>query len=797
MLKAPLVVLLLPPLLLAQNTATLNGRIVDVRGQAVVDATIKLENELTSFRASTRTDTDGNFHFTNVPLRDYIVRAEKQGFEPMRRAVGLQSNVAQEVELVLNVLGVRETINVGAVEERADLLDVSQTGTRTALSDVVIERMPVPVGTRGLETVIASFPGFAVNANGAIHPRGAHNQMTYVIDGLPINDQLTGSFASSLDPNIVNSLELFTGNVPAEFGNKVSGVANIITKTGFGTARRFGGSTEVSAAGYDTLGTVTQVAGEVPKFAYFGSFFSVKTNRFLDQVSLDNLNNGGNSERAYARADYQLNERNILRLNVMGGRSSFQLANLRSQHAAGQNQRQLLRDAAVWTGWVRTLDSTTTFDVVAAYRTAIAQLFSSPGDTPVTADQARHLSTATLGANLNAVRAGHTLRGGVMWQHIPLSEDFSFAVTDPNFNHPQAEDFRESLLPFDLSRGGRRFYFSEKGRGDLYSVHVQDTVKAGAFTFALGARYDAYRFLVNGYQFQPRLGMAYVVRATGTVLRASYNRNYQTPPNENLLLSSSEQAAVLAPQSVQEALGRVAVRIRPERQDVFETGLQQSLFGRASLNLAYYHKRSTDQQDNDNFLNTGIIFPLTLSRIRVNGAEARLTVPAYRGLSGSLSLTHYRAISTPPFTGGLFLSQGAVDLLASGPFVIDHDQTLGMQGNVFYTATRRLWFSSTIRYDSGLVVNPSDPLEVAADPDFSDLLPYVRLDDSPARAKPRTITDVAAGFRGLREGRWNWNLQVQVTNVFDRTAVYNFQSIFVGTRVVQPRTVGMKLRFEF
>ncbi len=47
--------------------------------------------------------------------------------------------------------------------------------------------------------MLVTFPGFAQNANGAIHPRGAHNQMTFVVDGLPISDQLTGAFANALD----------------------------------------------------------------------------------------------------------------------------------------------------------------------------------------------------------------------------------------------------------------------------------------------------------------------------------------------------------------------------------------------------------------------------------------------------------------------------------------------------------------------------------------------------------------------------------------------------------------------
>lgn len=90
--------------------------------------------------------------------------------------------------------------------------------------------MPVTVTSRGLEAVLVASPGFAQNANGAIHPRGAHNQMTFVVDGLPISDQLTGAFANALDVGVVQTAELMTGNVPAEFGSKVPGVAVLNTE---------------------------------------------------------------------------------------------------------------------------------------------------------------------------------------------------------------------------------------------------------------------------------------------------------------------------------------------------------------------------------------------------------------------------------------------------------------------------------------------------------------------------------------------------------------------------------------
>src|SRR5829696_7059080 len=121
------------------------------------------------------------------------------------------------------------------------------------------------------------------------------------------------------------------------------------------------GSTQVMAAQFDKVGMVTQFAGGRAKWGYFGSFNALKSNRYLDQVSIDNLHNGGNSERSFLRTDYQISPRDQLRMNLMTGRSSFEVANLRSQHAHGQDQRQSLRDVSLSAGWLHTIDSKTTF----------------------------------------------------------------------------------------------------------------------------------------------------------------------------------------------------------------------------------------------------------------------------------------------------------------------------------------------------------------------------------------------------------------------------------------------------
>jgi hypothetical protein len=371
------------------------------------------------------------------------------------------------------------------------------------------------------------------------------------------------------------------------------------------------------------------------------------------------------------------------------------------------------------------------------------------------------------------------------------------ALTSRAFNDPASASYNPRLDAHDLTRGGSPFAFHQSKAGSAVSGFMQGTLRARAATLTLGVRQDVYRFLVRGAQLQPRIGIAYRLPGAHGVLRASYNRNYQTPPNENLLLSSSQAAAALAPASVSQALGGALRPIRPERQNVYEVGFQRAVAGTATIDVAVYHKTSRDQQDNNNFFDTGIIFPTTLAAITVDGAEVRLTLAPRRGVSGTISATAGRATSTPPFTGGLFLGQDAVDLLSSGPFAIDHDQRLSLHGTIQYDASGCLWTGGSIRHDSGLVANPSDPNRVAADPDFFDLLPYVDLAAAVPRVRPRTIADATVGCDLGSGARRKWTFQLQVTNLTNRTALYNFQSVFVGTRLVQPRTVAVRLKRYF
>ena len=417
----------------AQVTTVVRGVVLDDQGAAVPGASVALRQPSSGLERVTTTDGLGRFAIPNLPLGSHDVTVELSGFQPRSLRVELTTAVPVELSVSLAVAPVTDVVTVRPV---AAAIDTSSAGTRHAVSLTRIERLPVGVSSRGLEAVLVAFPGFSQNANGAIHPRGAHNQMTFVVDGLSISDQLTGAFANSLDVAVVQTAELLTGNIPAEFGSKVSGVAVLNSRSGLGTGRASTGSVSASAGAFDTQMGAVQWGGELGRVGYFGSVTTMRTGRFLDQVSLDNLHNSGRFARGFGRADLRLTDRDTVRLHAMGGGSTFELANLRSQQAAGQDQEQTLQDVSAWTTWQRTLDMRSTLEATGGYRTTTADLRPSGGDTPVTAAQDRRLSTVSLSTRYTRTFGGHVLRAGADLQRFPVEERFAMGLTSPTFNTP-------------------------------------------------------------------------------------------------------------------------------------------------------------------------------------------------------------------------------------------------------------------------------------------------------------------------------------------------------------------------
>ena len=83
-----------------------------------------------------------------------------------------------------------------------------------------------------MEELVTATPGFAKDENGRYHFQGSHSQGQFVVDGQTISDQTGVTFSNSIDPGIAQSMEVIYGNVPAEYGDKVGTVVNMVDEVG-------------------------------------------------------------------------------------------------------------------------------------------------------------------------------------------------------------------------------------------------------------------------------------------------------------------------------------------------------------------------------------------------------------------------------------------------------------------------------------------------------------------------------------------------------------------------------------
>jgi hypothetical protein len=788
-----------PPAFAQGNVGTVRGHVVTPDGKGQGGVKLDLRNSITGFVAEATTDSDGAFLFQNVPFNPYLLHADVPGFKSIYQQLDLRSAIPLEVKVELAPV-LTESVTVKS-DKGAAQLETDTSTTHIDIDKTFISKAPATVSSRAMEQIVTSTPGFAKDENGRFHFQGAHSQGEYVIDGQTISDQTGITFSNSIDPGIAQSMEVIYGNVPAEYGEKIGTVINLSTRSGLGTGP-LKGEILLGGADFGTAEGGVSVATGTSKFGLFASLNGSQSNRFIDPVNFDNLNNDGNTQRAFVRLDYAPSATDNFRWTVLAGATHRGVTNTFSQDAAGQDQQVVTRDQNLNFGWQHLASGKSIFDLNVFGRFSTFGLDPSAQDTPVTAFSDRSLDNYGVSPSWTWILGAHELKVGGVYKKIPIDEKFRFAITDPNFNDPASPDYNPNLAPYDETRGGSEFQFHDSRTGAYYAGFVQDDIRVKGFTANLGLRYDHNNLPVTDVQFEPRVGLAYYIRKSGTVLRASYNRVLYTPEYENILFSSSTEAAALAPPAIQSSreLGGGLLEVHSEVQNAFDAGFQQALGSRLRLDVDFWQRQGHNAGDQDQFLNTGIVFPLAFEAGDLHGWNVRLDMAETGGVKGYVSVGHTRAIYVPPPVGGLFLDAGAVDALLAGPFLIDHDQNLQVQTGWIYDLRKSgVWVGTNIRYDSGLVTD-ADPASLAADPDNSFAAPFIKVHSGesldPNRIKARTICDFSAGMDLDKYGA-PLSLQVDLLNAFNEAGVYNILSTFGGTHVIPPRTLAARLRYRF
>jgi hypothetical protein len=290
----------------------------------------------------------------------------------------------------------------------------------------------------------------------------------------------------------------------------------------------------------------------------------------------------------------------------------------------------------------------------------------------------------------------------------------------PNPNAPNSAQFplfNPLLEPYDLTRSceltptapapcvpgvGLYPFLAHTDIKEL-SLYLQDTITLRNWVFNLGIRGDLYNGLTISRLAEPRIGIAYNVKQSNTVLRASYARTLETPFNENLILSSIGcESPVLNPLLL--CSSNTLTPLRPGFRNEFHVGLQQAFGRHVVFDGEYIWKYTHSGYDFSVLGNTPITFPIEWHNSKIPGFTARVNVTNLHGLTAYLTMSSVAAVFYTPQVGGA----GAVPVVSVPgeftPFRIDHDERFNQTTHLQYQPWKRpIWLGFNWRYDSGLV----------------------------------------------------------------------------------------------
>jgi outer membrane receptor protein involved in Fe transport len=437
--------------------------------------------------------------------------------------------------------------------------------------------------------------------------------------------------------------------------------------------------------------------------------------------------------------------------------------------------------------WQRAASERTVWQLSAYGRGGLAQLRSSPFDTPVTSEGERRNTRAGALWSVTHQRGRHVLKAGVEGSWLALGEDFMFAVTD-------ADEAEEAGLSDEALTHGldNPFVVSASARPTLFSVFAQDTWQASSrVTVDYGFRVDRSRLLERASQFSPRLGVAYQARP-GTIVRGSVLRLFQPPQAEYLLLASSEAARALSPFVDETTSGGAA--LPPERQTAFEASISQDITAHLRLDAGAWLRRGKDVDDPNVFHGTTVTFPNSVATQHAHGIDLRLDLLPAGGFSGSATYSYGRVVQFGPINGGLFLEDEFIEIGEGTEFTPDHDLRHALTVKATYASPARPWrVSGAIRYRTGTPIEvDEDDLEELRDRAGAEVVDF-----EAGRVRPRLVADVQGQWDVHRGERATTTLVLWMENVADELYAYNFGNPFSGTHFGALRRGGVAVRMTF
>lgn len=780
----------------AATTGLVRGTIT-VDGKPASTASVTLEGEGSRF--ATTTNASGAYVFAQVPFGEYRIVARATGAHEIQVFVTVSSDTVATVDIPLSthLKQIAQTVVTAHAGLQANPPSVNQ------LSRSTIQTSPVQ---NSLDKLVATLPGVVPFSYNEPVINGFHG-VTYNIDGAPLPLATTSNFAEIVDPKNIDSLELLTGAIPAEYGgDRMGGVINIITNRPSDLPEGFYGSI---TGGF---GNQSQGIGSLDTAARFGAselFFnanSQSTARGLDAPTFDPIHDNSSQSDQFLRFMTQLNPRATLSFDYSNQLAQFQIPintdpnnpydPIFTPAATDDVQREYDRFSHLnFTQTSR--DGNGIFQIIPWWRStrinydgdlpndvlgmtpnfggaAACATCSGTFDDPTSTHNVGLLSNtyaSYVGLRMSDFRAtkNHAWKVGVDVNRANLVATQAFACY-----YPDCADSGDHASPYYLIASP-----VQAQAGSQVGIYAQDKWQMSKYAqLDYGLRYDHSTGYTGGWQLSPRVGLNLWDGGKNT-FHAYYGRFYAAP-----LLEDVRQDCVL----LQGCPTVPVYNLQPERDAYYETGWEHAFNPNFTAAINIFRKSVVNVLDTTQLLNTPLFAVFNNAIGTDSGVELRVNSRLPNGNSwyftGTVSGSYAACVS-----GSTFLfppdvnpaNQSCVSQLAPE----DHDETaVSSAGYTWRFGGNRRWYTTLQgNYGSGF------PVEFeSANANLSGRLPA------------HTTFDIAAG-RTLTAGHANddrgLGISLIVTNLLNHQYPIKVANGFNTTQIANSRNVLLRLTAPF
>lgn len=763
----------------------------------------------------------GQFIFRDVPFAAYLLEYYESDILTASKITNVNSNLPVQVIISVKSYKLDDVIVLG------DVSDKSATGGRTQYNAQTIENMPAISSSKEIETVILNSPGTVPDEDGRMHVRGEDAQLQYVIDGIPVTGNQTRIYSSLFNAENIKSMDFIRGGMNAEYGVAASGILNINTKSGFDRpffSHGYGhiGSFYTNDFGLELGGHAGQ------KAAWFLGISFNESKRYLDPIALgDPIHNNGKGGNIFFKQDLLLSDKIDMILLLSYSGTNFDIPN--SSLVSKQDQKQELTNAMLGFRINAELSENSIISLLAYARRDKAAITSNGLDRiSKPADSLTALQNDKFfmgGSRENRVLGGmleycthlfdkDDFKAGIGGESIPINEYLSFAVTNRELSTADSSGGDVRYQPYDITRsGGKPFLVDQSRDGNRLFAYIQDVIPYKDWNFNVGLRYDYFNLFAAENNISFRLGANYKVN-DNLILRASYNRIVMQAPLENILVSSSNEAAIL---TGKDQIG-IDNKVKSEKSNVLEIGGAYKMNEYLTFDLAGYAKLIDDFIVKVELGNSGVIFPVNLKNGFVAGGELQIKLKNWNNFSGFLNFSTCVSLGVIPSDGSSPISAGLIlgeeghnyshPFTGEDMFPTEHNQLLTATFNLTYNFTKEIFVTLGGRFDSGLPFDLVDSTGYGLDPEqsraelkrrgYSDkVIDLLSLESekpgSPDKSvAPHATFDLAAGIDLRKMINFPLKLTLTVINIFDTDYLYKFESSFGGTHFGTPRMINLR-----